>query len=211
LPTGQSATLAIRLWHQNDCLPARRLKDVRTALAFLAKRKGVDPERMALWGEGFVEPNGSPGRKFRFAETGFRQCSPSPKRLVEPTGAWLAMLAALYPVEGRGGPVRVRAVLARGGLHAFASVLAEPHHYLPVDTVIPGLLREADVADVVRALRKGKVDVLAEDLRDGANRVVDAEGVKDAWGDTAPKAYSSHPTEAAILGLLRALKKEVGK
>jgi hypothetical protein len=205
LPEGLSATLAVRLWQQNDSLPARRVKDVRTALAYLAARDDVAANRMALWGEGFSEPNGVMGRKRLFEETGFRQCSPTPKRLAEPAGACTALLAALRPVKGKGRTVRVRAVLMRGGLYAFESVLAGRYHYIPVDAAIPGLLRVADVVDLVRALQKEKIAVLAEDLRDGCNGVVNRRQLGEAWGDAAPPAYEAHPTDAAIEGLVNRL------
>lgn len=207
LPEGRSASLAVALWHQIDCMPARRVKDVRTALALLANRKEIDAARIALWGEGFSEPNGVAGRKLLFEETGFRQTSPTPKRLVEPTGAWVATLAAMYPVESQGKQLRIRAVVARGGVHAFESVLADRHHYLPVDSVVPGLLREADVVDIVKALQGMKVVVIVEDLRDGSNRIVSGQQLKVAWGDVAPSPYATHPSDAAIARLAKLLKK----
>ena len=207
LPEGPSASLASVLWMQNESLPARQLKDVRTALHFLANRKDLDAQRLALWGEGFSEPNGTCADPVLFDETGFRQCTPTPKHLVEPAGGWLALTAALYPIDTEGGRkgVQPKAVLVRGTLVSFASVLERRHHYLPVDAAVPGILGVADLADVVQALRGERVEILAEDLRDGSNRLVDVERVRKEWGDAAPSAYSEFPTEQAIQTLIKLL------
>jgi hypothetical protein len=203
LPEGESATISVLLNHQNDSLVARRVKDVRTGLAWLAADRRIDAGRIALWGEGFSEPNGRAGRPLRFAETGFRQAGPVPMQLVETTGPWVVMLAALYPVAP-GTETRVRAVLARGGVYSFESVLGERHYYLPVDAVLPGLLRKADVADVARCLAADGVKLLAEDLRDGQNRAVDVRLLVGSWG-AAGGGYREHVTGVALAELIDAL------
>lgn len=206
-PESDAATAAIGLWQLNDSLPARQLKDVRTALAFLAAQPGIDSQRIALWGESFSEPNAADGQTLLFEETGFRQASPTPRRNVEPAGPWSALLAALYPVEANGKTVAVQAVLARGGLASYASVLDDRHYYLCMDAVTPGLLRVADAGDVARALAAAKVRLFAEDLRDGKNRVLNLPAVRAAWGDAAPAGYVPQPTHAAVAELIKVLAK----
>ena len=206
LPEGALATLAAELWTQSDSLPARQLKDVRTALRFLSRREGLDATRMALWGEALNDPDGSASEAVLFDETGFRQTSPTPRQFVEPAGGFLVLLAALYPIEMDGGKVVFpKVVLTRGTVASFASVLERRHHYVPVDAVIPGLLNVADVRDVVAALRANHVEVLAEDLRDCSNRSLSAEDVQKEWGENVPPHYMTFPTPRATESLLRNL------
>ena len=61
--------------------------------------------------------------------------------------------------------------------------------------------------DIVQALRSTGTVVLAEDLRDASNRLVDEAQVRKAWGPAAPKRYATQPTPNAIAELIAALKK----
>lgn len=207
-PESPIGDLAAMLWLQQDSLPARQLKDLRTALAFLALQPGVDASRMAIWGEGLTEPNAASGGASRFDETGFRQSGPVAIQLAEPLGGWLALAAALYPVnDAKGAPHKLRAVLARGTVYAFAAVLDRRYHYLPTDAIIPDLLCELDVADVAGDLRANGITLLAEDLRDGSNRPVSVEALQKAWGASAPEGYTPQITSRAVPKLLEALKR----
>jgi len=199
-PEGPSVTFATVAWMQDDSLPARQLKDVRTALRYLSTRKDVDTERVALWGEGLTPPNGKSTEPILFDETGFRQVSPTPKNMAEPLGGWLALTAALYPIEAGGKTVRPRAVYVRGALLSFASILERRYYYVPEDAIVPGILNIADMSDIVAALRKDKIDVLAEDLRDGSNRTVAADWPLDSTGP-----YTE--ADGAIAALARLLTK----
>ena len=190
LPDGPSAYLAYHLWCLGESLPVGQLRDVRTALAWLAARDDVDAGRLGLWGEGFAAPNGRAGERMLFDEVGFRQASPAPKRPAEPLGGMLAMLAGLWPVEAPGGPRCVRAVLVRGGLVSFASVLERRCHYVPVDAVVPGLLRAADVPLLAEALCDAGASLHAEDLRDGSNRRVGAERLGRCWPAGLPVGFA---------------------
>ena len=209
LPDGPSADVAFRHWMLRDALPLRQLKDLRTALAWLARREGIDARRLAVWGEGLSTPNGRESEAILFDEVPFRQASPMPKEPAEPLGGLLAMLAALWPIQADGGVVRVRVVLVRGGLVSFASVLERRHHYVPVDAVVPGLLRAADVPMVAQALADGGVTLAAEDLRDGSNRVVSAETVRREWRAAAPPRYTEHPTDRGVADLIAALHRNL--
>ncbi|MBI3831084.1 MAG: hypothetical protein HY291_16315 [Planctomycetes bacterium] len=207
-PESESGDLASLLWLQKDSLPARQIKDLRTALAFLAKLEHVDASRVALWGEGFTEPNGSCGTPIRFDETGFRQSGPVPMNLVEPLGGWLALAGALFEFEDPEGKAhRPKAVLARGTLHAYLSVLERRYHYLPMDAAIPDLLSELDVADVAAELKSLGVGVAVEDLRDGSNRSVDGKTLGESWGEAVPEDYAPTPSARGFSAFLDALKK----
>jgi hypothetical protein len=190
---------------QNDSLPARQMKDVRSVLGYLAGRDDVDPARLALWGEDLGEPNGRADEPILFDETGFRQSSPTPMRRVEPAGCLLTLWAALFPVEAPGGGTfRVRAVLVRDCLASFLSVMQRRHHYLPMDAVAPGIAAAADVADMARGLLADGVSVTIEGLRDGSNRQVAPETVAAEFGKAD---LSWCATEGAIAELAERLKR----
>ena len=203
LPQGPSSTLASEMWMLGDSMPARRLKDVRTVLSYLAGRDDIDEARIGLWGEGFSDPNGISEKSLIFNETGFRQKGPEPKSLAEPVGGLLALCAGLYPV----GENNIKTVLCRGTLFSFMSVLEKPHHYIPMDAVIPGMLRVCDTADVVEALELGHVRVLCEDLRDGRNRVVTKGDLRKSWNSDAEKTYTPYPAHGTIERIITDLKR----
>jgi hypothetical protein len=243
LPDSNVGEMAFGLWGLGDSLIGRQLRDVRTAMAYLAARDDVDPARMGLWGEGLAEPNGRAGEPILFDEVPFRQTSPVPMRPAEPAGGMLAMMAALWPVgvarpadagagraptkgenasdvaspaAARGGPAtaearaagaapRVRAVLVRGTVASWMSVLQRRHHYVPADAVVPGLLGVADMPLIAEALRAAGVAMCVEDLRDGSNRVMAAGDVRGEWGAAAPAAYAEGATDAGVDLLIRAL------
>jgi hypothetical protein len=203
LPDGESAYLQYNAWGFNESLPAYQLRDLRTALAWVRRLESIDARRVALWAEGFADANGKTDEPILFNEVGFRQTSPTPLTLSEPTAALLALLAAVEDAPARAG---VRGVLLRGGLVSYMTILSRLHYYVPVDAIVPGLLTVADVPDLLEALPEGTV-VLAEDLRDGSNRRLSAANVKAGWGDLAPAHYSPRATVAAVDGLIDALKK----
>ncbi len=204
-PEGPAGTLASVFWMQNDSLPARQIKDVRSALAYLAGREDVDPARLALWGEDLSEPNGRADRPLLFDETGFRQSSPTPLSRVEPMGCLAALAAAMFPVDAPDGKqYRVRAVLVRDCLVSFASALKNRHHYLPVDAVVPGISATADIPDIVRALAAEGVAVAIEGLRDGRNLQVAPES---AAAEFAGAELRDHRTHRAAADLAERLKK----
>ncbi|MCW8129686.1 MAG: hypothetical protein KIS92_04800 [Planctomycetota bacterium] len=204
-PESPAGDLASMLWMQHDSLPARQLKDLRTALAFLAKLDRVDPARVALWGEGLTEPNASAGAAILFDETGFRQSGPVPMQLVEPLGGWLAVAGALFEFEdAQGAAHRPRVALARGTLAAWRTVLDRRYHYLPFDALIPGLLRELDAGDAAQEAAANGVTVIAEDLRDGSNRAADPALAKAEWGVAD---YSETPSEGAVTRMIEILTK----
>ena len=202
LPEGESATIASELWMLSDSMPAGRLKDVRTALAYLATLPGIDKERLGLWGEGFSIPNGVSPEQLFFEETGFSQASPTPKTMVEPTGGLLALLAGLYPFEG----TKIKAVLARGTVASFSSALNQRHHYLPMDAIIPKLLSVADTADLANMLDSNGQQVILEDLRDAQNRIIEKKDLSALWKRSIADDYKTEPTKKNIIKLINSLK-----
>jgi hypothetical protein len=141
-----------------------RLKDARTVVRYLARRGDLDAQRLLIWGDSSagVNPRGMTLDQSIFQQQGVPQAI----RQAEPAGALLALLTALYE-DG------VRAVAARGGLLSYQSVLRDRFCYVPLDSIVPGILETADTADLVSALAPR--GVLLARLVDGRNRAATPE------------------------------------
>jgi dienelactone hydrolase len=112
---------------------------------------------------------------------------------------------ATADAHAAGAAPRVRAVLVRGTLVSWMSVLQRRHHYVPPDAVVPGLLGVADMPLIAEALRAGGVALFVEDLRDGSNRGVAAEQVRREWSPAAAAGYAERCTDAGVDLLIRAV------
>ena len=134
-----------------------RLKDLRTIYRYLAARPEIDPARIALWGDSFAETNPD---DFSLDQSEMQEPGPVAQHRAEPMGALVALLGGLYED-------RVAAVAARGGLISFLSVLEDRFCHLPQDVIVPGILKLADIADIVAALSVRPV--LLERFVDGRN------------------------------------------
>jgi dienelactone hydrolase len=141
-------------------LPGAQLKDLRTVLRYLASRADLDPRRIAVWGDSFAETNAA---EFQFDQSEMQEPGPIAQHQAEPLGAFLALLAGLYED-------RVTAVAARGGLVSFRSVLEDRFAHIPQDVIVPGILKVADIPDVVKTLNPRPV--LLDRVVDGRNRLV---------------------------------------
>jgi hypothetical protein len=118
-----------------------RLKDLRSVIAYLRTRQDIDTKRIAIWGESFAPPN---PRDLFVDELEF-ESSPHVQYRADPTGSHLALLAGLYERE-------VAAVAARGGLASYSSVLDDPFTYVPMEVIVHGLLKTADIADIAAVI-----------------------------------------------------------
>jgi dienelactone hydrolase len=135
-----------------------QLKDFRTVLHYLASRSDLDGDHIALWGDSFAETNSA---DFQFDQSEMQEPGPVPQHQAEPLGALLALLACLYEDH-------VSAIAARGGLTSFISVLEDRFSHVPEDIVVPGILRTADIPDIIETQRSRPV--LLERFVDGRNR-----------------------------------------
>ena len=122
-----------------DPIVAQQLRDVRAVLRELRTGEHVKTDKIAIWGDSFSQLNE--------ADTDFRV----PRRIdgrphdVEPLGSMLALLTALYDDD-------VAAVYLHRGLAEFRGAFDSPFVYVPLDSVIPGLLNHADIPDLAAAL-----------------------------------------------------------
>jgi hypothetical protein len=141
-----------------ETLPGAELRDLRTVVRYLTSRPDVDPRRIAVWGDSFAETNGS---EFQFDQSEMQEPGPIAQQRAEPLGPLLALLAGLYED-------RVAAVVARGGLVSFRSVLEDRFAHVPQDVIVPGILKVADIPEILEALKHRPV--LVDRVVDGRNR-----------------------------------------
>jgi hypothetical protein len=158
-----------------------RLKDARSVLRYLRGRADLDAGRIALWGESFADVN---AQAVLLDQNPGQRPGPQTVHEADPMGGLLALLTALYDDE-------VLAVGVRGGLISYRSVLQDRFCYVPLDVIVPGILENADLADVVAALAPRAV--LLESPVDGKDRTVAATGAASqlAAALTAYKGASS--------------------
>ncbi len=122
-----------------------QLRDLRTVIRWLQAKDGIDPKRIAVWGDSFAKVNASD------AKVAVPHDHEQPA-IGEPGGANLALLAGLF--EGD-----LVAIYANGGLAAGA-LFTGPYLHLPHDAVPPAPLPITDsVLPAVRSvLFNGAVD-----------------------------------------------------
>jgi dienelactone hydrolase len=157
-----------------------RLKDLRTVLAYLKRRPDVDRQRIAIWGDSFTPPNAAD----LWLDEVENEGGPQLQRRAEPMGAHLAMLTALYDDS-------VRAVVARGGLAGYLTVLESAFAYIPVEDVILGVLTTGDVADIAAGLAPRPL--VMESLVNGRNIRVAENALEKAF-EPARVAYRESGT-----------------
>jgi len=147
-----------------------RVRDVRTLLAYLRTRGDVDARKIALWGESFAPVNAS-DTDLKVPYTAAKRPAQS-----EPLGGLLALLGGLFEDD-------VRAVLVRGGLSDYQSLLDSPFTYVPFDTVVPGVLTIGDLPDLAAVVAPRHLRI--EGSVDGQNRRVPAGRMMNTYAPTA--------------------------
>jgi hypothetical protein len=179
---GTRTDLSAAQWLLGQTLVSARLRDLRSILAYLHSPKEIDANRIALWGDSFVPPN-PVDRDLAVP----MDAEPYPN-LAEPLGGLLALFGALFDD-------RIRAVVVRGGLIGYDSLLQSPFCYVPHDALIPGALTLGDLGDVAAAL--APTPLRLEGLVDGLNREVSADSMAKAL-EPVRAAYRSSNAEARL-------------
>lgn len=166
-----------------DPLVAQQLRDARSILALLRSRDDVDAERVAVWGASFAPPNA--------ADANLR----APRRIdnrprdAEPLGGLLTLLLGVYEDS-------VAAMCVDGGLIAFCDVLDSPFTYVPLESVVPGLLTVADAADLAAAAAPRPLQMSR--CVDAMNRRVAADDVANRYR-LAVAAYEQRRAAAMLV------------
>ena len=137
-------------------LLAGQLRDLRTVWQRVRQRDPAAAKNAVVVGGSGVEPL-PPDAVVAFPR---RIERPSECR---PTGALLAALVALYEED-------FASVTLRRGLASYESVLDSQFVQVPHEAIVPGLLREGDMTDLLDALAPKAVEL--EELVDGRGRLV---------------------------------------
>jgi len=157
---GPHHSLAQMEFDLGNSMLGARLKDLRSVLTWLRTRPEIDPRKIALWGDSFSPPN----PRDLFVDEIQLEGSPQIQYRAEPLGAHLALLGALYEDD-------VRAVVARGGLSGYLTLLDDAFTYTPIDVVVHGILNVGDISDIAAAAAPRPV--LIEGAVNGRNIAVD--------------------------------------
>lgn len=162
-------------------LLAGRLRDLRSVLQYLRRRSDLDTAHCAVWGESFATTNSA------LLVDPPMQTDASAAQ-AEPLGAIAAMLLALFEAD-------VQAVLARGGLIGYASLLDGPAAHVVLDAIVPNATTAGDLADLAAALAPRRLRL--EGMVDGRNRLAgDARLARDYA--VAREAFSGRPGDLRI-------------
>jgi hypothetical protein len=168
---GSATSLSATQLMLGEPLLTGQLRDLRAAWRHVRRRfAGIPAADIYVVGGAGFEPLAAdaPFAHPRRIEGRPREC--------EPTGPLLALLLALYEDE-------VQNVTARRGLVSFRGVLESPFVQVPHDAMVPGLLREVDLPDLVAAL---------------APRTVQLVSMVDALGRHVPAAAASEKYDYAV-------------
>jgi dienelactone hydrolase len=168
-----------------ETLVGRRLKDLRSVLAYLRERNDLDQAHLGLWGESLMPFN---SENLIFDELPLWQVGPQIQQQGEPLGGLLAILGGFYEPS-------LRTIAVNGGLASYESVLDDAFTYVPADATVPGFLEAGDLVDIEAAL--APKPVLLENLIDGKNRLVPES---DLRSQLAPlyNAYRAAPANLSI-------------
>src|SRR5262245_43532782 len=165
--TSYSASLASSALMVGEPLAAEWLETIRWVFYQRVLRSGfVDPARVVVWGDSLACPN-PPEANIVIPHDG-----PKPW-LAEPLAATFASVLALDRPS-----LKPKAVIARGGLVSYHSVLDSPFVHVPHDVLPVNIFRAGDLPDVWAQLAPQPLRL--EGLIDGTNRRVTGEKLKKA-------------------------------
>ena len=182
----EATSISATEWMLGQTLLGSRLRDVRSVLRYLHTRSEVDVQSMALWGDSFA-PTNSPDFSDPLIDEG-----ESPHQS-EPLGGMLALFGALYEES-------VRAIVARGMIAGYGSVLRDRFCYVPHDAIVPGALMAGDLCDVAAALAPRPLRL--EALVDGRNRSMSAHEIKRVFEPTR-QAYRGAVGKLFLISALK--------
>lgn len=163
----QSTSIASTELMLGRTLVGLRVRDLRSVLGYLRQGQGIDPGRIALWGDSWA-PSNPPDRRLDVPLD-----AEDPPALAEPMGGLVALLCGFLE-EG------VRAVAIRGGLSGYRSMLETPFCYVPYDAMVPGALTAGDLPDIAKALAPRSFRM--EEMVDGLNRRIPLAEVGKMYG-----------------------------
>jgi dienelactone hydrolase len=158
-----------------------QLRDLRTAYRHIRQRKDVAKNAIVVGGSGIEPlPEDAPFSYPRRIDGRPDECAP--------TGALLAMLLGLMEDD-------VGIVACRQGLVSYRSILESPFVQVPHECIVPGVLAETDLSDLLAALAPR--DVRIEAPVDGRGRLVSLAQAQAA-NELALRAYAQAGTPKGL-------------
>ena len=179
-----------------ETVVGHQLRELRELLALLRKHQDIDGGRLALWGDSLQPAND----RTRLLEVPL-DAAKMPDQ-AEPGAALVALLGGLFEPD-------VRAVVGRGGLVSYRSILESPFVYVPHDAVIPGALTVGDWSDLVAALAPRRVRL--EAVIDGLNRRVSTDELARVYAKSEQGltfAGDAAPSQEVARWLIESLTKD---
>jgi hypothetical protein len=170
--TSQSATCLML----GQTLLAGQLRDLRAVWRHVKQMPGIDATSAIVAGGSGVLPLPQ-GAAFSYP----RRIDGRPAE-PQPQAALLALLLALYEDD-------ISGVLSRRGLVSYHSALESPFVQVPHESIVPGVLRQCDLADLVAALAPRSVTL--EGLVDGRGRLVAIDEARSAFALAARRYENS--------------------
>jgi hypothetical protein len=163
-------------------LLAGQLRDLRSVLVWHRRDMDFGDNSVILFCDSPVTPLA--------ADAPFRYPRRVDRRPAEcqPAGPLVALLAGLYELN-------VREVIADGCLVTCRSILDSPFVQVPHAGIVPGVLGEGDLPDLVAALAPRSVTLSR--LVDGRGRLADAATVRASYR-TARQAYQSQSDDGRL-------------
>ena len=152
---------------------AAQLRDLRAVWRHVKRMPDIDLTNALVAGGSGIAPL-PPDVKFSYP----RRIDGRPAE-PQPQAALLALLLALFEDD-------ISGVWARRGLVTYQSGLDSPFVQIPHESIVPGVLRECDLPDLVAAL--APCSVTLEGLVDGRGRIVPLTEASAAYR-TAAQAF----------------------
>jgi dienelactone hydrolase len=152
-----------------------QLRDLRAVLRHVQRRGDAGPREIMVLGDAGGEAHAA-GVPFAYP----RRIDNRPAEC-QPAGALLALLLGLFEDD-------TKVIRAEGGLLSCRAILASPFVQVPHDCIIPGLLRESDLPDLVGALAPRNVHLSR--LVDGRGRLAPRSAAQPVY-DLARRAYEA--------------------
>lgn len=134
----ESTFISATEWMLGQTVLGSQLRDLRSVIRYISTRSDIKSNEITLWGDSFA-PTNPGGFKDLLIDEG-----QSPYQS-EPLGAMLALFGALY--EGN-----ICAIIARGMIAGYQSILNDIYCYLPHDAIIPEAMTAGDLSDIIAAL-----------------------------------------------------------
>ncbi len=193
--TSHATSLSSSLQMLGDTLPGDQLADLVASLQAVARRKDIDGERIALWGDSLAKVNPADSNLV------VPHAIDDQPAQAEPLGGLLALVAAGLGKDSDVGKElqlagKFRALYIRRPLASYASAFEGPRVHLPHDAVIPGAIAAGDLPLLYAELAPRPLRL--EGPVDAGNRALTPAAIESAWS-AVRLAYQAKDAAASLV------------